>query len=126
MRTELVIAALGMAVEARGGGVAGTIMHSDGGSQYTAEITKQVCERYGLRRSMGDTGICWDNAGAESLWSTFKREYYYRHTSAHASELVAAVDNWMRVYKTRRRHSTIWMLSPTNYEKSLTATLMVA
>ncbi|AKE01242.1 integrase (plasmid) [Rhodococcus erythropolis] len=126
MRTELVIAALDMAVEARGGGVAGTIMHSDRGSQYTAEIMKQACERYRLRRSMGDTGICWDNAGAESLWSTFKHEYYYRHTFAYASELVAAVDNWMHVYNTRRRHSTIGMLSPTNYEKSLTATSMAA
>jgi len=126
MRTDLVIAALDMAVEARGGGVAGTIMHSDRGSQYTAEIMKQACERYGLRRSMGDTGICWDNAGAESLWSTFKHEYYYRHIFVHAAELVAAVDYWMNFYNTRRRHSTIAMLSPTDYEQSLTATSMAA
>ena len=124
MRTELVIEALDMAVVARGGDVAGTIMHSDRGTQYTSEIMKQACERYGLQRSMGATGICWDNAGAESLWSTFKHEYYSRHTFAHITELVAAVDNWMHFYNTRRRHSTIGMLSPTDYEKSLTAPLM--
>ena len=28
---------------------------------------------------MGATGICWDNAGSESLWSTVKHEYYKRH-----------------------------------------------
>ncbi|WP_374761985.1 integrase core domain-containing protein [Rhodococcus erythropolis] len=50
------------------------------------------------------------------MWSTFKHEYYYRHTFASASELVAAVDNWMHIYNTRRRHSTIGMLSPTNYD----------
>ena len=38
---------------------------------------------------------CWDNAGAESLWSTFKHEYYYRHTFRTKMELIAAVDNWM-------------------------------
>jgi len=126
MRAELVTDALEQAVAARGGDVAGTIMHSDRGSQYTAEVMKRACGRHGLRRSMGATGICWDNAGAESLWSTFKHEYYYRHTFVHKSELVAAVDNWMHLYNTRRRHSVIGMLSPQDYEKSLTATVVAA
>ncbi|WP_161965489.1 IS3 family transposase [Rhodococcus sp. P1Y] len=126
MRTELVLEALDMGVAGRGGDVAGTIMHSDRGSQYTAEIIKEACERYGLRRSMGETGICWDNAGAESLWSTFKHEYYYRHTFAYRTELVAAVDNWMNFYNTRRRHSTTGMLSPHSYEQSLNAPIMAA
>ncbi|WP_399511524.1 integrase core domain-containing protein [Williamsia muralis] len=59
--------------------------------------------RYGLLRSMGRTGVCWDNAGAESLWSTFKHEHYYRHSYVHQAELVAAVDNWFNYYNTRRR-----------------------
>ena len=70
---------------------------------------------------MGATGICWDNAGAESLWSTFKHEYYYRHVFAELSELVAGVDNWILVHNTVRRHSVIAMLSPTMYEQSLHA-----
>ncbi len=75
---------------------------------------------------MGATRICWDNAGAESLWSTFKHEHYYRHTFVCKSELVSAVDNWMHSYNTRRRHSVIGMLSPQDYEKSLTATARAA
>ncbi|MET3953664.1 transposase InsO family protein/transposase-like protein [Rhodococcus sp. OAS809] len=66
LRSELVLDALDMAVAERGGDVTGTIMHSDKGTQFTAGIMKQACERYRLRRSMGETGICWDNAGAES------------------------------------------------------------
>ncbi|MGH3585011.1 MAG: integrase core domain-containing protein [Pseudonocardia sp.] len=65
-------------------------------------------------------GQCWDNAGAESLWSTFKHEHYYRHTFATKAELVAAIDKWMYIYNSRRRHSSIGMLSPDDYERSLT------
>ncbi|TCN39372.1 integrase-like protein, partial [Rhodococcus sp. SMB37] len=71
-------------------------------------------------------GQCWDNAGAESLWSTFKHEHYYRHSYVHKAELVAAVDNWMVYYNSTRRHSTIGMLSPIDYEVSLTADLRAA
>ncbi|WP_081276670.1 integrase core domain-containing protein [Rhodococcus opacus] len=89
-------------------------------AQYTANAMESTCTRHGLRRSMGRTGVCWDNAGAESLWSTFKHEHYYRHTFATKAELVAAIDKWMASYNSYRRHSSIGMLSPDNYERSLT------
>jgi putative transposase len=63
---------------------------------------------------------------AESLWSTFKHEYCYRHTFASKAELVAAVDKWMHFYNTRRRHSLIGMLSPIAYEQSLDAATQAA
>jgi putative transposase len=67
MRTELVTAAVDRAVFTRGGRCRGTILHSDRGSQYTAHDLAAAAAVHGLRRSMGQTGICWDNAGAESL-----------------------------------------------------------
>lgn len=111
---------------ARGHPIDGAIHHSDAGSQFTAQAMVKACAGAGLRRSMGATGICWDNSGAESLWSTFKHEYYYRHTFGTKTELVAAVDEWMRFYNAQRRHSVIGMLSPIAYEQSLDAVSQAA
>ncbi|WP_328660740.1 IS3 family transposase [Nocardia salmonicida] len=119
MRAELVIGAVDDAVFVRGGRVRGVILQSDRGTQYTALATAQACAGHRLLRSMGATGICWDNAGSESLWSTFKHECYYRHSFAAKAALVAAVDNWMVFYNHRRRHSSIGMRSPIDYELPL-------
>ena len=67
-----------------------------------------------------------NNSGAESLRSTFKHEYYHRHVFATKSELVAAVDKWMRFYNNQRRRSVIGMLSPIASEQSLDAATQAA
>jgi putative transposase len=116
MRSELVADALKKAAMTRSYICNGTIFHSDRGRQYTSKTIVDLAEELGLRRSMGDTGICWDNAGAESLWSTFKHEYYYRHTFATKAELLAAVECWVHRYNHDRRHSALDQTSPVNYE----------
>jgi transposase InsO family protein len=118
---EMVTTAIEAAVTARGGQCRDTVLHSDRGGEYTANLTAQACFRHGLRRSMGATGICWDNSPAESFWSTFKHEEFYRHVYATKTELVAAIDNWVSFYNSVRRHSALGMLSPSDYEKSLRA-----
>jgi putative transposase len=116
---DMVADAIEGAVAHRGAGSRGTVLHSDRGGEYTANLTARACFRHGLRRSMGATGICWDNSPAESFWSTFKHERYYRHVYATKAELVAAIDNWIEFYNSTRRHSALGMLSPDDYEKSL-------
>ncbi len=123
---NMVCQAIDTAVACRGGGAAGTVLHSDRGGEFTATLTMRACGRHKLKQSMGETGICWDNSPAESFWSTFKHEYYYRHTFATKAELVAAVDNWISRYNNDRRHSAIGMLSPVRYEQSLTGTAKAA
>jgi len=118
---DMVTDAIEAAVAARGGGCRGTVLHSDRGGEFTANLTAQACFRHGLRRSMGATGICWDNSPAESFWSTFKHELYYRHVYATKTELVAAIDKWVMFYNSVRRHSALGMVSPDDYEKSLRA-----
>jgi transposase InsO family protein len=95
------------------------LLHSDRGSQYTAHDMAVACGEHGLRRSMGATGICWDNASAESLLSSFKHEHSYRHVYATKTELIAAVDNWMTFYNHERRHSAIGMRAPTHQLRAL-------
>ena len=40
--------------------------------QYTSEATGRLCKAYGIRQSVGRTGVCWDNAAAESFLGTLK------------------------------------------------------
>lgn len=119
MRAELVVDCLEMAVDTRGGAVAGTIFHADRGSQYTSGVVADVCSRFELRQSVGRTGVCWDNACSESFWSVFKHEYYYRHTFVTKEELYCAINRWMIYYNSRRRHSSNGQCSPINYEAGL-------
>ena len=123
MRAELVVNCLDMAVGARGGRVDGVVFHADRGCQYTAGATADYCKARGIRQSVGRTGVCWDNAPAESFWSVFKHEYYYRHTFATRAELYTAIDAWMIRYNNHRRNSTIGQVSPLAYENSITQAL---
>ncbi|WP_306365676.1 IS3 family transposase [Nocardia sp. CC227C] len=118
---DMVTEAIDSAVVTRNGRCRCTILHSDRGGEFTAHLTAKACFRHGLRRSVGATGICWDNSPAESFWSSFKHEEYYRHVYATKAELVAAVDNWINFYNTARRHSALGMQSPDTFERSLRA-----
>ena len=66
--SDMVEQAIEAAVAGRtrqGRAVAGTVLHSDRGGEFTGSSTVKACRRHGLKRSMGDTGICWDNSPAE-------------------------------------------------------------
>jgi transposase InsO family protein len=121
LRTDLVEAALRMAATLRGQLPERVIFHADKGCQYTSAQLAQVATELGLSQSVGATGVCWDNACTESLWSTLKTEYYNRHrwaTKAHAKQAVGA---WIEDrYNRRRRHSSIGMLTPVQFEQTLT------
>src|ERR1019366_6054541 len=73
MRTSLVTAAPGMALAARKP-AAGVIFHSDRGCQYTSSVFDSYCKENDIRRSLGRTGICYDNAVSESFFATCKKE----------------------------------------------------
>ncbi|MFQ6330972.1 IS3 family transposase [Nocardia sp. CWNU-33] len=116
---DMVCRAIDRALATRDRSIAGTVLHSDRGGEFTAGLTVKACHGDKLKRSMGETGICWGNSPAESFWSTFKHEHYYRHAYATKAELVASVDNWISWCRNHRRHSAIGMLSPVRYERSL-------
>ena len=72
-RAELVADALCMAA-GRGELQPGCIMHTDRGSEYTSGEFRSVIRELNLRQSMGRTGICYDNAAAESFFGLLKAE----------------------------------------------------
>jgi putative transposase len=118
MRAALVCDALRMAIATRGGTVTGVIFHSDHGSQYTSEDFRAVCDAHGVRQSMGKTGVCWDNALAESFFATYKLELIEPATWPTRARARTATVHWLEaIYNRRRRHSAIDMLSPVDYEE---------
>lgn len=59
-------------------GIAGAIIHSDRGSQYTSGGYREAIRRYGIRQSMNSAGgRCHDNALCESMWARMKEELLY-------------------------------------------------
>jgi putative transposase len=117
LRAELVVDALRMAV-ARRQPEAGLIHHSDQGSQFVSLGFGQECSKAGIARSMGSRGDCWDNAVAESFFATLKKELIHREAWPNRDALRTAVFDYIEIfYNATRRHSTLGMLSPTEYEK---------
>jgi transposase InsO family protein len=117
MRTELVLDALGMAVAARGGNVAGTAAHADRGSQYTSNDYLEFCQQHQLRPSVGRTGVCWDNAVAESFWESLKRECIQGRVFATRAEARRAIFRWINWYNTARLHTSLNSIPPIEWEQ---------
>jgi putative transposase len=118
MRTDLVTGALGMAIAARGGKVDGVIAHADRGSQYTSNEYLDYCSSHGLRASVGRTGVCWDNAVAESFWASLKRECVKGRIFPTRADARRAIFTWINWYNTKRLHSSLNYTTPVNWEDS--------
>jgi putative transposase len=121
--TDLAQAALRMAVAVRGSkaAIAGVVMHTDQGSEYTAGTFQAACGRLGVTQSMGRVGSALDNAVIESWHSTLEfelRQLEHFATKAQARQRVAA---WIEEYNQDRRHSALGMRSPIDYELAMHA-----
>lgn len=117
MSRELVIDALRMAWFRRQPNK-GLIVHSDRGSQYCSHEFQAVLRAYGMHSSMSRKGNCWDNAPAESLWSSLKRACLYGNHFATRNDARNAVMDWLGFYNSTRLHSTLGYVSPMQFEKN--------
>jgi transposase InsO family protein len=116
MRTELVTDALQMAL-ARRRPEPGLIWHSDQGSQFVSLAFGQQARAAGIAQSMGSRGDCFDNAVAESFFATLKKELIHRRSWPEKAELRTEVFDYIEAfYNRRRRHRSLGMLSPAQFE----------
>ena len=118
---QLAYSALVMAVTVRGGQVPGVILHTDRGSEYTAGMVRQACQRLSISQSMGRPGSALDNAVIESWHSTLEFELRSLEHFTTRAEARARVSAWIQDYNTQRRHSALGMMSPLDYERLLQA-----
>jgi putative transposase len=122
LRTELVLDAMTMAVGQRR--PKDVIHHSDQGSQYTSVAFGKRCGEAGVRPSMGSVGDAYDNAMAESFFSTLEAELLSRRRFASQAEARMAcfsyIEGW---YNPARLHSSLGYRSPITYEADMQATM---
>ncbi len=88
------------------------------GSQYTSVEFGSRLREEGLLPSMGSVADAYDNSMAESFVSTLKRELIHRHSWPNRQRARTAIFEYIEgFYNTRRRHSALGHLSPSDYEE---------
>jgi len=114
---DLVLEALNMAIEHRGS-PQGVLVHSDQGSQYTAEAYRERLNHYAMVCSMSRKGECHDNAVAESFFHTLKEELTHDKKYINRHEARQSIFEYIELYYNRQRlHSYLGYQAPLKYEK---------
>jgi transposase InsO family protein len=112
MRAELVIDALRMA-DRNHVLEPGCIMHSDRGTQYTSAEYLAALTELDLRHSLGRTGVCWDNALAESFFATLKTERVHHMVYPTRKRAANDIARYIELHYNRRRiHSALGYRTP--------------
>ncbi len=107
MRQSLVSDAFEMALHARQEHAGGLVAHSDNGAQYTSYEYTERLKRAGIMPSRGRTGTALNNAMAESVISTLKRELISRYRWPTRLDLELALVGYIGWYNSRRRHRSL-------------------
>ena len=119
LRTSLITDALAMAsrrVAIRRGI---TIFHSDRGCQYTSAEFAQFADGLGIRRSLGRTGTCYDNAWAESFNGTLKNERVNRTVYPTREHARIDISGYIELrYNQKRLHSALVYMTPNEAERN--------
>jgi transposase InsO family protein len=96
----------------------GTVIHSDHGSQFSSWAFSERVREAGLVPSMGTVGDAFDNAVIESFWPRLQTELLNRKNWKTRIELSTALFEYLEIFHNRnRRHSSLGMLTPIEYEK---------
>ncbi len=113
--TDLALAALKIATTGRKV-TKGLLHHSDRGSPYASGRYRRELARHGMIQSMSRRGDCWDNAVAESFFSTLEWEHLGRQSLKSADATRQELAEYLEFYNHQRRHSTNEQVSPVEFE----------
>lgn len=117
LSTDAVLTALNRAIKSRKLS-AGTIIHSDRGSQYASHAFRELMERNGFKQSMSRKGNCWDNAVAESFFKIYKSEMANHCKFTDQNDVLHETFDYIECYYNRkRRHGTLGYLTPVEFER---------
>jgi putative transposase len=115
MAQELVLDAILMAVRRRKPKHA--LIHSDQGSQFGSDAWRRFCHEHHLEPSMSRRGNCWDNAVAESFFSSLKKERIKKRIYRTRDMATAEIYDYIEMFYNRtRRHSYLSGVSPEAFE----------
>jgi putative transposase len=115
---ELVLDALMMAVWRRRPRQR-VMVHSDQGSQYGSDDWQRFLKANNLEASMSRRGNCWDNAVAESFFSSLKKERIKKRIYKTRDLAKADVFDYIEAFYNRtRRHSHLGGISPEAFERA--------
>ena len=115
MTASLAVSALRNAIGLRA--PAGTVLHSDRGSQFRSHAFVRTLRANGLVGSMGRVGACGDNAAMESFFALLQKNVLDRQRWTTREELRIAIIIWIeRTYHRRRRQRGLGRLTPIEYE----------
>ena len=93
------------------------VWHTDRGSQYASDSHRSILKQHHITQSMSRKGDCWDNAVAESFFSSLKTELTNHHKFKTREEARHVIFEYIEVFYNRVRiHSTNEYLSPVDYE----------
>lgn len=116
MRADLCVKALKSAVM-RHRPSKGLIHHSDRGVQYCSDKYQEKLKKYGMVCSMSRKGNCWDNACAETFFSTIKCEMLYHKKYMTREEARKDIFWYIEVfYNRKRRHQALGYMTPLEYK----------
>jgi putative transposase len=95
------------------------LVHSDQGSQYGSDDWRRFCKANNLEPSMSRRGNCWDNAVAESFFSSLKKERIRKRIYKTRDLARADIFDYIEVFYNRtRRHSHLGHVSPEAFERA--------
>lgn len=117
LATELVSAALRLAIESRRPEGKKLLHHSDRGCQYTSDAYQQILKTLGIQCSMSRTGCCYDNAVIERFFWSLKHEWTKHESFEHLEAARLSVFKYIETfYNPQRLHQTLHYKSPDQFE----------